>query len=595
MSALPYDLELERALLAKLILNPETRTSILERVSSKVFYVEEHKHLYAIIKNLNLQGQEITYASITAVLDTKLDNESSINLVDLLNSTDVNFTIDMLLTSLTELYFKRQIVQVGIEISLLGKIPNQPLEQLFTQAQDVLDSIMKERPSIELAPASDVLLEAFADLELRSTSGNLSGLSTGFSDLDLVTQGFQRSDLIIIAGRPSMGKTSFALNLARNISELHSEPVAIFSLEMSSQQIVYRFLSIESQITTSRLRTGNLNSSEWVAIKRAVNTLAQLNIYIDDTFTPSIGVIGQRMQALNYRTASMGLVIIDYLQLLGSDSSNLTRVQELSKITRELKRLARDLETPVVVLSQLSRGVELRPNKRPILADLRESGCIPGYLPLYSRDTNQETPLQDLRKYSKRAISVASPIIKKSQITLDNTLFKRIFYTGKKLISTLTTVQHLEIEMTGNHKLWTSQGWRELHKVTFCTLAAVTDMSNFHRLWKLSHHRKLCSFQDVGFIAILGIKPFQESRIPVYDIWVPHTNSFVSNFYLLHNSIEQDADLVLMLYRDSYYADSNLDEDNMTEIIISKHRNGPTGTVYTLFDPNLSSFNSVFL
>nr|BDA98189.1 DNA replication helicase [Proteomonas sp. NIES-1005] len=595
MSTLPYNLELERALLAKLILNPETTASILEQVSSNVFYVEEHKHLYTIIKNLNLQGQEVSYASVSSILDTKLGQPAPVNLIDLLNSTDLNLTTDALLTSLTELYFKRQIVQVGIEISLLGKDPHQPLDQLFNQAQDALDSIMKERPAIELATASDVLLEAFADLELRSTSGNLSGLSTGFSDLDLVTQGFQRSDLIIIAGRPSMGKTSFALNLARNIADLHSEAVAIFSLEMSSQQIVYRFLSIESQITTSRLRTGNLNSSEWVAIKRAVNALAQLNIYIDDTFTPSIGAIGQRLQALNYKTKSIGLVIIDYLQLLGSDISNLTRVQELSKITRELKRLARDLATPVVVLSQLSRGVELRPNKRPILADLRESGCVPGYLPLYHRETNQEISLQELGKYFKRAISVVSPMVKSAHVLLDDILFKRVFYTGRKTVATLTTVQHLSIEMTGDHKFWTSQGWTELHKATLYTLAAVTDMYNFRRLWKSSLPKRLGPDQDVGFIALLGITPFVESLLPVYDIWVPHSNSFVSNFYLLHNSIEQDADLVLMLYRDSYYNDSSLDENNITEVIISKHRNGPTGTVYTLFDPNLSSFNSVFL
>lgn len=204
----------------------------------------------------------------------------------------------------------------------------------------------------------------------------LPGIPCGFYDLDAMTQGFQRSDLIIAAGRPSMGKTSFVLNIARNIAAFHKLPVAVFSLEMSKEQLVYRLLSSEVEIESGRLRAGRISQNEWEPLGHAISALSQLPVFIDDT--PNISVTEMRSKARRLQAeqgGALGLVLIDYLQLMeGSGSEN--RVQELSRVTRALKGLARELSVPVIALSQLSRGVESRTNKRPMMSDLRESGSI---------------------------------------------------------------------------------------------------------------------------------------------------------------------------------------------------------------------------
>jgi replicative DNA helicase len=204
----------------------------------------------------------------------------------------------------------------------------------------------------------------------------LPGISCGFYDLDAMTQGFQRSDLIITAGRPSMGKTSFVLNIARNIAAFHKLPVAVFSLEMSKEQLVYRLLSSEVKIESGRLRAGRINQNEWEPLGHAISILSQLPVFIDDT--PNISVNEMRSKARRLQAeqgGALGLILIDYLQLMENSGSE-NRVQELSRITRALKGLARELNVPVIALSQLSRGVEARTNKRPMMSDLRESGSI---------------------------------------------------------------------------------------------------------------------------------------------------------------------------------------------------------------------------
>jgi replicative DNA helicase len=203
----------------------------------------------------------------------------------------------------------------------------------------------------------------------------LPGLSCGFYDLDAMTQGFQRSDLIIVAGRPSMGKTSFTMNVARNIAAFHKLPVAVFSLEMSKEQLVQRLLASEVRIESGRLRAGRVSQNEWEPLGHAISTLSQLPMFIDDTPNISITEIRSKARRLQAEQGgALGLILLDYLQLMDGGSDN--RVQELSRITRALKGLARELSVPVIALSQLSRSVESRTNKRPMMSDLRESGAI---------------------------------------------------------------------------------------------------------------------------------------------------------------------------------------------------------------------------
>jgi replicative DNA helicase len=273
-------------------------------------------------------------------------------------------------------FLRRKMIQVGTEVSYLAYEADTPLEQVLDQAEQKVFAITQSRPNQSLVATSDILTTTFSDIEDRFAGLVLPGISCGFYDLDAMTQGFQRSDLIITAARPAMGKTSLCLNIARYIASVHKLPVAVFSLEMSKEQLVYRLLSSEAQIESGRLRAGRISQGEWEPLGHAISSLSQMPIFIDDT--PNISVTEMRSKVRRLQAeqgGALGLVLIDYLQLMeGSGSEN--RVQELSRVTRALKGLARELHVPVMALSQLSRGVESRTNKRPMMSDLRESGSI---------------------------------------------------------------------------------------------------------------------------------------------------------------------------------------------------------------------------
>ena len=374
----PQNVEAEEAILGGILLDPEAIGRVMEILNPDAFYVSAHKLIYRAAVDLNSKGRPTDLMSVTAWLK---DNEllekmgGQGRLAQLVDRTLTAANIDQFAALVMEKYMRRRLIQTGGEISQLGFETMAPLEQSLDQAEQKLFAITQDRPQQSLASTADILIDTFADIEQRSLGMVLPGVPCGFYDLDAMTQGFQRSDLIIAAGRPSMGKTSFVLNMARNIAAGQKLPVAIFSLEMSKQQLVYRLLSSEVAMETSRLRTGRIAQHEWEMLGQAISTLSQFPVYIDDT--PNISVIEMRSKARRLQAeqgGALGLVLIDYLQLMEGGSDN--RVQELSKITRSLKGLARELNVPIIALSQLSRGVESRTNKRPMMSDLRESGSI---------------------------------------------------------------------------------------------------------------------------------------------------------------------------------------------------------------------------
>ena len=232
----------------------------------------------------------------------------------------------------------------------------------------------RDREGSGLTDTADELIETFSEIEQRAEGVTLPGVPCGFYDLDAMTQGLQRSDLVVAAGRPSMGKTGWVMGVARNISAVQRLPVAVFSLEMSKRQLIYRLLSAEAGIESSRLRTGRLAAQEWAPLGMAINKLSEMPLFFDDTPNISVAEIRSKSRRLQAEQGALGTIIIDYLQLIEGQGDN--RVQELSGITRQLKALARELNVPVIALSQLSRGVEARTNKRPMMSDLRESGAI---------------------------------------------------------------------------------------------------------------------------------------------------------------------------------------------------------------------------
>ncbi len=362
--------------------------------------------------------------------------------------------------------------------------------------------------------------------------------------------------------------TSFVLNIARNIAALQKLPVAIYSLEMSKLQLVYRLLSSEVEMESSRLRTGRIAQNEWEKLGHAISVLSQMPIFIDDTPNISVTEIRSRCRRLQAEQGgALGLVLIDYLQLMEGGGDN--RVQELSKMTRSLKGLARELNVPIIALSQLSRGVESRTNKRPMMSDLRE--CVTGDT-LVTLADGRRVPIRDLVGHTPEVISLDS------HGKLIQAQAEVVWEVGTRPVYTLTTASGRKIRPTTEHRLYTLDGWQRLKELSAGSHIAVAQ----------DQQETAGIFWD----EVISIEPAGEE--PVYDLTVPGPESWLADGIVSHNSgaIEQDADLIMMLYREEYY-DPDTPDRGIAEVIITKHRNGPTGTVKLLFEPQFTRFRNL--
>jgi replicative DNA helicase len=380
----PQNIDAEEAILGGILMDPDAIGRITDTLRPEAFYLSAHQDIYRGALELHNAGKATDLMSLTSWLKDHnlLDKVGGQHrLVQLVDRTISAVNIDQYAQLVMDKYARRRLITIGSEVAQLAYDTASPLETILDRAEQKIFSITQDRPSRGLAPTADILTDTFSDIENHSLGLVLPGIACNFYDLDAMTQGFQRSDLIIVAGRPSMGKTALSVSIARNIAHLHKLPVAIFSLEMSREQLVYRLLSSEVRlgrgdgIESGRLRAGRINQHEWEPLGKAFSALSQMPIFIDDT--PNITVTEMRSKARRLQAEhgkELGLILIDYLQLMEGSGDN--RVQELSKVTRGLKGLARELNVPIIALSQLSRGVESRTNKRPMMSDLRESGAI---------------------------------------------------------------------------------------------------------------------------------------------------------------------------------------------------------------------------
>ena len=589
--SLPNSKIAEQVILAHILLNKQETDIIFNRISSDMFYSNDYKIIYQIICDLRENNIQVNFDTVYNSLDTTNNKQTNNDnylpiLTELVNQSGRSGELESYLILLLDKYLRRRLILSIQKISELAYDNSLSLENIFDQAEHLLFDVTQKKPNLGLLPASEVLLETFLDLERRSKEGQLIGVPSGFFDLDLLTQGFQKSDLIIIAGRPSMGKTAFAINIARNVADLQSFPVVIFSLEMSRNQIIYRFLSNESGVNNSKLRSGAINANEWRLVSKAINSLSDLSIYLDDKSDITISDIRTKLANLKSRFSNLGLIIIDYLQLISDTKAKDSRVQELSRITRNLKLLAKEFNVPIIVLSQLSRNVESRTNKRPLLSDLRESGCFAKSTKLYDSFQKTRTASLMFRSNKKLDLLVGIKDLRKKILPIPSNV-KSLFSTGYHLMYTIIAFGHYEIKLTKKHKILTQYGWKRIEFLSQLDLISIVDKHNF--LWVKSIFSYIKMFSFFTFLQINKIAP--GSQEIVYDCWLPFTNNFLANGYVLHNSIEQDADLVLMIYRDKYYSNDN--NNGITDIIIAKHRNGPVGTVNLLFDSDTASFGSI--
>lgn len=374
----PQNLEAEQAVLGSMLLSRDAVVDASEIVKPDDFYKESNKKLYSVM--LDMFEKNIPIDLVTVV-----DELRSQNLLEAIGGLDyiTNLSSSIVTTANVSYYAKmiqekatlRRLIQASSEIIELGYSGEDLHEVLDTAEQKIFD-IAQGRDKGKFSPIKDVLMDTFYNIEtLYKNKGHLTGVPSGFQDLDLKTSGFQQSDFILIAARPSMGKTSFALNIAQNAAMSVKEPVAIFSLEMSKEQLVNRLICSTANIDSQKLRTGNLDDDDWPKLAAAMAPLSSAPIYIDDT--PGLSVMDIRAKCRRLKLEKgLCLVLIDYLQLMEGRTNSENRQQEVSEISRQLKSLARELQVPIITLSQLSRAPEARSDHRPILSDLRESGAI---------------------------------------------------------------------------------------------------------------------------------------------------------------------------------------------------------------------------
>ena len=377
---LPHSIEAEQSVIGSMIMDREAIVVASEIITGDDFYSKQYGILFETMVELNDEGKPVDLVTLQDRLKEKdvPPEVSSLEFVrDLITAVPTSANIKFYANIVAEKSTLRRLIKLNEEIANTCYVGKESLEVILEDTEKRIFDLVQRRNMEDFVPIRQVVMNAMDRIEKAShNKGNVTGVATGFIDLDYKTAGMQPSDLILIAARPSMGKTAFVLNIAEYVAFRQNQTVAIFSLEMSKEQLVNRLFSMESKVDSQHLRTGNLSDDEWEKLIESAGVIGKSNLIIDDT--PGISISELRSKCRKYKLEHhLDMIIIDYLQLMtGSGRSTDSRQQEISDISRSLKALARELNVPVMALSQLSRAVEQRPDHRPMLSDLRESGAI---------------------------------------------------------------------------------------------------------------------------------------------------------------------------------------------------------------------------
>jgi replicative DNA helicase len=378
---LPHNIEAEQAVLGSMFLSKYAVQKAVESVDRDTFYIDSNSKIFEVLKYLDEKHVPIDITTVTEELDKRkwLKQIGDVDyLTEVINSVPSAANVDEYIKIVNEKAILRRLITEATKIVNDGFANTEDLTELLDKAEQKILNVVKTRRSAEFRTIQDVLFKTQSDLEkLAKNKGEITGIATGFYGIDKITTGFHANELIIIAARPGMGKTAFALNMATNIAMSSENTVALFNMEMGAEQLATRMLSSVGQIEGHKLRSGRLENNDWKRINEAISRLADTKMYVDDTPGMTISEIRAKARRLASSEDGLGIVIIDYLQLInGSARYAGNRQQEVSEISRSLKMLAMELGIPVIALAQLSRTVDGREDKRPILSDLRESGSI---------------------------------------------------------------------------------------------------------------------------------------------------------------------------------------------------------------------------
>lgn len=594
----PHNIEAEESLLGAMLLSKDAIAAATETIQPDDFYKPAHGHLFEAIRSLYSQGEPVDPVTVAEELRraSLLDALGGKNAILRIQAgTPAAANAAHYARIVEEHALLRRLIGVAGEIAEMGYELPDDVTSTLDRAETLVFEVANRRISGSLMRIYPALEQSLEQLEaLFDRDSTITGVPTGYLDLDDLLLGLQSSNLVVVASRPGQGKTSFALGAAAHVALQARRPVVFFSMEMGYLELTQRLLAAEAGINARLLRTGRIPESDWTKISHAVGRLADAPFYIDDN--PHLTVMEMRAKTRRLKSlhGDLGLVVVDYLQLMSTPRRGENRQVEVAELSRGLKILARDIETPVLALSQLNRSLEYRQDKRPMLADLRESGCLTGDTRILRADTGAEVTLGELVATGARDVPVWS--LAEDWRIVPATL-THAFPSGTKPVYRLRLASGRELKATANHRFRTVTGWAPLGQLDVGDRIAVPDeqgpLPSGVRKPRITRHLHAGSrtaalaTSDVMWDGIIGIERLGEED--VFDATVAGTHNFIANGIVAHNSIEQDADVVCFIYRDDSYNPEST-EKGTAEIIVAKHRNGPTGKVRLAFLEHLTKF-----
>jgi replicative DNA helicase len=646
----PHNIEAEESLLGAMMLSREAITAAVEaKLEAGDFYKPAHGAIFGAAYGLHSRGEPVDPVTVAEELRRSAQLEQlggRQTLVRIQASTPASANAQHYAQIVAELSMLRRLIETAGGIQEMAYTAEDAVDETLDRAEAAIFEVAERRVADTLTPLYPALEETMNQLEaMYDREGDIVGTATGYHDLDALLLGMQPSTLTIVAARPGQGKTSLALGMAQHVALHGRKPVLFFSMEMGYLELTKRLLAAEARVPSRKLQTGKLSEHEWPRVNQAVGRLAEAPFFIDDN--PHCTVMEMRAKArrVKARYGDLGLIVVDYLQLMASPGRRSENRQvEVSELSRGLKILARELETPVVTLSQLNRQLEYRQDKRPMLADLRESGCLVAETEITLAD-GSATTLGALHEQNARDLEV---------LTLDEHLrlapgvMTRVFHSGTKRVFELQLASGRKVTASANHRFLTLDGWVHLADLAVGMSVASSRLGGpevdsrhdtiprevwdyierksllvngslrahdlvermgdaaggCHRVYEEGVSRSLmCRIaealpdqfltdlgtSDVLWDEIVAIEPRGEA--PVFDATVKGTHNFVAGDIVAHNSIEQDADVVLFIYRDEYYNPES-DQRGLAEIIVAKHRNGPVGATKLVFHADYTTFEN---
>jgi replicative DNA helicase len=457
----PHSREAEEAVLGAVLINPESYYDIAQFLQPDDFFIVRNRWIWETFTRLHETRAPIDFLTVTEQLEKNnqlMETGGAAYIMTLINQTPTSLHAEAYGRIVEDNSIRRRMLASANELAKLAYDRQQTVDTLLDEAEKSIFGLSERRVRHDLQPIQQVLGEVYDRVDqLSRRSEEIYGVPTGLIDLDRLLGGLQKSDLLIVAGRPGMGKTGFLLSIAKNAAMKHKKHVAVFSLEMSNEQLVQRLIAQETGIDTQRLRTGKLTEDEWPLFTHAIEVLADTHIYLDDT--PAITPLQLRTKCRRlHMEYELDLVIVDYLQLMSGDTRTENRVQEVSFISRNLKVLARELNVPVLTAAQLSRAVEQRADKRPVLSDLRESGCLTGDT-LVALSSGELRPIQTLVGEQPEIITIDE------NLHVSTMKASKVWLTGHRPVYRLVTKTGRSIRATGNHPFLTIDGWKALDEL----------------------------------------------------------------------------------------------------------------------------------